>query len=211
MIELYKHLRIQMDAEAFRDFGLRLKGIVAPPWSHVGDRELDFVAGGKSVSFAYRAGAMPDANLSLAWYNGEASIGNIVPTSFGQLTMSEYNSLLDDFNDTYITTIANQMGLPVELTKGTRDISDWLTPLAKRKLEIFSNSANKGSGSSHPADHQRWQDFIVQAHIDHASLPSDVLRRWLVEELRWPETVASDLEAEFIDGIELLQRYDDLR
>ena len=127
----------------FGELNQRLKVAVAPPWSYLYDREIDFVVGGKSVSFAYRGGHLPDANHSLAWYDGEATIGNIVPTAFGQLTMSEYNRLLDDFNDKYIFPIAIEMKLSVEVTKGTRDISDWLSPVARRKLEIFSGMANK--------------------------------------------------------------------
>lgn len=211
MIELFKNLKIPMGVEDFGELSRSLKAAVESPWGYVADRELDFVVGGKSVLFSYRRGFLPDANLSLAWYDGEATVGNIVPTAFGQLTMSEYNRLLDDFLDNYVLPIADKMKLSVEITKGSRDISDWLTSLARSKLEAFSNMANKGSGSSHPADRQRWQDFIVQAHLEKASLPSDVLRRWLIEELRWPETVALDLAAEFTDGIELLERYDELR
>jgi hypothetical protein len=211
MIELFKHLTIPMEIDAFGELSQALKAAVTQPWSYVGVREPDFVVGGKSVSFAYRGGPLPDANLSLAWYDGKATIGNIVPTAFGQLTMSQYNRLLDDFHDNHVLPIATEMKLSVEVSKGARDIADWLSPLAKQKLESFSLLANKGSGSSHPSDHQRWQEFIVQAHLEEAKLPSDVLRRWLIEELHWPETVASDLEAEFTDGIELLERYDDLR
>lgn len=211
MIELFKQVIIPVDATGFDALKTKLQHtVVGGPWSYTSDRVLDYSPSAKSSSFAYRGGPLPEANLSVAWYDGEASIGNIVPTNFGQLTTAEYNALLDDFFDRHLHQVLIVLNLQYTKTASRRDISDWIGPIARQKLQVFSGMANKGSGSSHPADHARWQDFIIAVHREGAQLPSDILRRWLVEEMKWPDTVAMDLAAEYGDAIDLLKRYDEL-
>ena len=208
MIELFKHLAIPMDVQTFDVFKTKLRTRIAPPWVFKSERLLDFVVGGKSLSFTRESGDLRDADLSLAWHSDEVTIGNIVPRVLGQFSISEYNSLLDEFHDQFIRPVVLEMHLSYQLSAGLHDISDWLSAEAQKKLLAFSRLANKGTGSSHPADHERWLDFIIQAHLDSARMPSSFLQRWLMQEQNWPETIAMELVSEFERGTELLQRYE---
>jgi hypothetical protein len=162
-----------------------------------------------SASFAYRDGSLPNANLLLAWYDGIATIGNVVPANFGKLSRGEYNALLDDFCEKFLRPAAQVRSLVVDVTSQYRDLSDWIKKPVHEKLNCFSALANRGSGASHPCDRKRWLDFIIAAHRDGADLPVDVLLRWFVEELRWPESVARELASSYENAIELLKRYDE--
>ena len=75
------------------------------------------------------------------------------------------------------------------------------------KLRIFSSLANKGTGSSHPSDQERWNDFICQAFTDKSENIQGILERWLIEEEKWHYEIASDLTIEFESGISLLEYY----
>jgi len=211
MIEQFKHLTIPIDSATFDRLGLLLNEAVRPPWSYIGQRSLDFSPGARSISFAYRGHKWPNANLSIAWYENRASIGNIVPVEYGQFSMSQYNCILDDFCILYLNSIARLLHLNLSVTSDRRDISDWLGEVAKRKLEIFSLVANKGSGATHPNDRRRWLEFIIAAHKQGSDLPTEVLRTWLIDELNWPATIAQNLSAEYENSLELLQQYDGSR
>lgn len=211
MIEQYREAKIELDRGQFLELREALIKSGADSWTFLRDRELDFSPGGTSVLFAYRNGNLPNADLSVAWYDGHASIGNIVPENFGQLTMAEYNALLVDFHRQRLAPAAQVLGLQLYLTADQRDLTDWISAGAKRQLQNFSNLANKGSGASHPLDRRRWLDFIIVVHQEGARLPQEVLQKWLVDELHWPDTIAADLTADFGNGIELLERYDESR
>lgn len=76
---------------------------------------------------------------------------------------------------------------------------------------MFSAAANKGSAAAHPADRERWLDFVIAAHSEGATIPLDALQRWLIEELDWPETVAIELAGSYDNAIEVLRHYDERR
>lgn len=147
----------------------------------------------------------------MAWYSGQVSISNIVPENFGQLSMAEYNALLMDFYQARFAQAAAQLRLQPELTESRRELSDWISVAAVRQLAAFSNLANKGTGASHPNDRQRWLDFIIRVHDEGNRLPPEILAKWLIDELHWPESTASELAADFSGSLELLKRYDESR
>lgn len=211
MIEQFREIELAADRDTFLQLRERMIALTHGTWRYLRDRELDFMPDGTSVLFAHRGGPLPDANLSVAWYDARVSIGNIVPEDSGQLTMREYNTLLVDFHDRCLGPAAEQLGLELIVTPDRQDLTHWISANAARKLEIFSSLANKGSAASHPMDRERWLDFIICVHEGGTSLPQEVLQKWLIDELRWPDTTAADLASDFGEGIELLERYDDRR
>ncbi len=110
--------------------------------------------------------------------------------------------------DAICEPVAEYHGLRVGVSPDQQDISDMLTPKAMKALQLFSNAANKSTGSSHPLDRKRWLKFLVLAHSEHASLDTDTLARWLVEEQRWPEHQAEKLSIAYEFARELLNEYD---
>ena len=84
------------------------------------------------------------------------------------------------------------------------DLDNWLSPAAADRLRIFSASANKGTGASHPSDRERWNEFVLIAQREHSSLSSFTLRRWLIEVESWPPEIAELLAIEYGYGRGLL-------
>lgn len=76
MIEMFQEVKIPVARSGFDTLVDALKKTVALPWSFEKERKLDGIPGGTASSFSYRGGALPDANLSLAWYSEQATIGN---------------------------------------------------------------------------------------------------------------------------------------
>lgn len=211
MIEQFRELSLEAGRDEFLKLRDAMIAVDTATWQYLNDRELDFTPGGTSVLFAYREGNLPNADLSVAWYGNRVSIGNIVPETLGQLTMAEYNALLVDFYQTRFAPAAEKLGLQATLTDARRDLSDWISVDAVRQLRAFSNLANMGTGASHPNDRQRWLDFIIRVHGEGNRLPPEILQKWLIDELHWPETTASELAADFEHGVDLLKRYDETR
>lgn len=149
---------------------------------------------------------LPAASLSLVVSGGGARVGNIVPVKTGQLTMEQYNAILNDFVTVGIKPIAQALRLKPRLTSAYRQITDWLSAAAVKKLLQFSRAANKATGSAHPSDYKRWLAFILQTHQDRAELSAELLVRWLVEVERWPEETAHTLGSEYTFGLDLLEQ-----
>jgi hypothetical protein len=149
----------------------------------------------------------PAANLFLIVQESTLKVTNVVPREPGKLTRAQYNSLVEEFAQS-ARPIANRLGLHTHITSNQTDIRVLLTPETFSALRAFSAMANKSTGSSHPMDRERWLRFLVLEHSGGARLDGEILRRWLIEEERWPENEAYDLESEFAFARDLLRAYD---
>lgn len=76
-------------------------------------------------------------------------------------------------------------------------------------LRIFSESANKSTGSSHPCDTNRWLKFIISAYRDNEILSLDDLRK-LLNNMGWEkwERETNNLLLEYEIAISTLQAND---
>ncbi len=131
-------------------------------------------------------------------------VSNITPRSQHQLSCEEYNAILDEFCERFIRPAAEEAGLRVELTSTEADLEHWLSEPAAAKLRSFAAEANKGSGASRPSDREKWNEFLVAAHLENSPLDWSTLRRWLVEVENWSPEVADRLAWEYQFGRELL-------
>lgn len=132
------------------------------------------------------------------------AVSNIVPVSTYQLSHREYNRVLEDFDERLLRPIASQAGLDVAISEANVNLEHWMPSAVAEKLRCFSSNANRGTGSSHPNDRQRWNDFVLSAHRERSSLDAATLQRWLVEVEGWPIDVADQLAVEYDYGRELL-------
>ena len=213
MLEMFKELIIRGDPREIAELTQDLQTARVLGWVHDKEaqervNELPRTQERDTFVFKWNGQNLPSAKLFLMRDNDDLKVVNIVPSESGRLTKPQYNSLLDDFAERFVKPLASKRGLRLETSPSHRDISDWLSPRAKRSLEAFSRCANKGTGSAHPSDNDRWLNFIIQVHQDGCSLNSSLLERWLIEEENWPLDVASDLAIEFEQGINLLVVYD---
>ena len=208
MIEFYKDISLPISEEQFETLASTITAGLSPPWSIPVRKFEARLPGLPTYVFAYLGADAPPATVTLAYLEGAAIVANVVPVAIGQLTRAEYNAVFDLFCADCLLPAARALNFQWSETAERRDIGDWLSEQAKRKLTVFSDFANKGSGSAHPSDNARWLDFIVQSHKEHSALGAEVLRRWLIEELSWPETIAVQLASEYENARELLTHYD---
>ncbi len=131
-------------------------------------------------------------------------VPNIMPTAKHQLEHGEYNAILEDFYDRVIRPYTEPAGVTASLTSGEVDLEHWMSPETADLLRRFSACANKGTGSSHPSDRERWNAFVVAAHGERSRMDATDLRRWLLEVGDWPPEVAHKLVLEYEYGRELL-------
>ncbi len=132
-------------------------------------------------------------------------ISNIIPTRPGNLTEDEYNLILNNFYEKIIKPTAQKMDIKTKRSKEIESVEDWLPEAALTKLRSFLSAANRFTGSHHAYDQERWFDFLLTAHRQKQKLDSSLLRKWLVEDEKWPETVAEDLAHEYSFGMKLLE------
>ena len=169
-----------------------------------GDREW------KDASFAFSRdakGSDPKTVLFLVRERRRLYVSNIVPHD-GELSMAQYNRVLDEFADMLRTHVSSDSQLTMGVSSEDVTITDWVSDEAAELLQRFSTVANKSTGSAHPRDFERWADFLIQVHREGSTLYSHSLKRWLVEELDWPPDRAGKLAMEFEFARDLLQAYD---
>jgi hypothetical protein len=210
----FKELIIRASPEALDSLGTVLEGTLPnPPWERDREGEQRMTKPGMGswrAAFVFNRSAdeaAPAGSLSLILEGSEAHLANIVPLKNGQLTMAEYNAILDSFVSSGIAPLANKLGLAFDTTRADRPITHWVSEAAAKKLKAFSDTANRSTGAGHPSDYSRWLDFIVQAHKDSATLDAETLRRWLQEVERWPDYAASDLASQYDLGRDVLKKY----
>jgi hypothetical protein len=152
-----------------------------------------------------KEGQRPAANVFFTEKDpGTLCVPNIVPSTQHKLSLGQYNALLEEFYRRFVRPAADQSGAAAELTGNQADLDRWLSPPAAEKLVGFSRGANRGTGSSHPSDRERWNDFVLAAHRERSKLDAPTLRRWLIEIEGWAPEVAEQLALEYEYGRELL-------
>jgi hypothetical protein len=122
------------------------------------------------------------------------------------LSVLQCNALIRAFHR-LTAPIAEKLGLHVELTTPVARLKDWMSTEAAKKLRLFSNNANKNTGTGHPMDLQRWMAFLVAAHGEGAEIDSEDLEHWLTEQ-GWQPDIAHDLALQYEFGRVLLEYVD---
>ena len=119
-----------------------------------------------------------------------------------------------------------ECGTELNITQPSEEIFDptsIITKEALRKLELFSNNANKSTGSSHPFDQERWVDIICQTVDDERIFDYTTLANFLQDEtywgkkseefigvigdFSWDEEQAYELASEYERACEILKYY----
>lgn len=209
-MKVFGDLEVELNDVPFNDLIARLDAAKSPAWKRNSEFEerLGRRGMGNGRCYTYTGPDFPSANLWLFGKGSGAQVSNIVPKLSGQLSIEEYNGILTHFHDDLLGPAAEEMGLRVRLSKtGVVTIADYVSEVTAEKLRRFSESANKSTGSSHPMDNERWNDFVIANHRNRDYLPTDILKLWLVED-GWDADTAYDLTIEYEQGISLLRRYD---
>lgn len=179
-MEVFKELKIKFesDIEGFKNVMLNKK---ASDWKVSFSREFN------AIEFEYLGNKFDAATifLTLKLEDCSARVSNIVPTKKFELSIREYNALLDEFYKIFLSGLSMA---GVTVCPPTSELFDPLTVISKEalnKLVLFCNCANKSTGSSHPLDRERWLEFIYQTLIDGNYFDPSLLQRFLQDEDFW--------------------------
>lgn len=178
----------------------------------------------------YRGNKAPHAEVSIyygkdTWREGVVKVCNIVPLEKSQLTVEEYNTILDLFyND--IAKVYGEMHRKIKIVGPSSELFDplnYISEEALHKLTLFCDAANKSTGSVHPSDEKRWFDFICQTVDDKMVFDYDTLFEFLQDEdywgkkeqeflgvighFAWDEELAEKLASEYENYVRILQYY----
>jgi hypothetical protein len=137
-----------------------------------------------------------------------ARVTNIVPESTSSLSYDEYNTIAVSFARNVLDPLATPLAVRVDLGPSEQSVEDLLPAAAAAALRRFSRSANRATGTAHPQDAEKWDQFVILAHREHASLAPSNLRRWLVEDERWNDDQAYDLSLKYESALRLLTSND---
>jgi hypothetical protein len=211
LLEVFRDLEVHgADTSKLSAFVNDLTKVLPLGWTRDRERERALNRYSRSEpQFAFGIASeegRPAAVLFLMRRDKALKITNIVP-DVGELTRHQYNTLVEAF-DAICEPIAEQHGLRVHVGPDQQDISDMLTSKTMKALQLFSDAANKGTGSSHPLDRKRWLKFLVLAHNEDTALDTETLTRWLVEEQRWSEDQAGKLSVQYEFARDLLEEHD---
>lgn len=224
-MHIYKELSFVGEKLAFDEFKRIAPSFAHGDWKYSkSDRMLDYIA------FDYVGEKVEQSEVSIyygrdSWRQGFIKVGNIVPLRKNQLSIDEYNDVLDLFYEEIIAP--NQTKMPgITIVGPESDVFDPLKYISKnalKKLEYFCNGANKTTGSSHPCDEERWYEFICQTVEDRQTFDYYTIFHFLMDEeywgkkepgfigamgqFAWDEEHAGELAAEYDNYVRILQFY----
>ncbi len=208
-IEIFQDLFLRCAAGGRQEIRDSLRRCTKEPWRHAEAKEL--ILAEDVMAFERAPGDdIPASGLTL-WRNKDGyKVANIVPLEIRELSVACYNDVLNDFVDRIVEPASNDSRFLMNLGKREHHLTHWTSEEAADALHRFSVTANKSTGSSHPADRRRWFEFIFAAHSARSRLDTDILARWLTEVEGWPSEIVEDLMIQYEFGISLLTEYDRL-
>lgn len=181
-------------------------------WQHSAGSEAELLkySGSKEdiIQFVHDSNGLPRAGLTLWERESGYAVTNIVPAEKSELSVIEYNALLQDFVRQVVQPAQTEAGFFVKITGSVRGLDTWISKESAVLLQRFSALANKSTTNSHPSDGKRWEQFVISVHLEGARLGTDILIQWLIEIDGWDERSSSKLAIDYEKGLSLLATYD---
>lgn len=143
----------------------------------------------------------------LSWRHGVLVVSNVVPAGRGSLSISDYNAALRGFHDQWLVPASNELPVSILLSSDDYTPADSLGREVSSLLEAFASSAVDAT-RGHPADEERWANFVIAAHRNQVDIPSDRLERWLREDVGFADDVACDLAVRYEAERNLLRQFE---
>lgn len=201
-MKVMQDLYISLDDINFEEFYTLITNDTPNNWVHKPNKEekyLDFKI--QAICFEYHNEHL-HAGLSLSFKSGENElfVPNIIPLEKPQLSIKEYNEVLNNFFQEIIAP--RKAGYSYRITSDEHTLESELDMESVNKLRVFSSCANKSTGISHPSDQKRWFDFIYSSFQNSISL--ELLRYFLVED-GWDEESANKLSLNYEFAVDLLK------
>lgn len=227
---VYKELNFVGNKEALDELSREIYNVFPLNWVKSEDNELSK----KYILADYIGNAVPKAEVAIyyddnIWREGYIKVNNIIPLQKNELSIEEYNKILDLFYKDIVEPYCKKhTNIKIEgPTSDKFDPLNYISQEALDKLILFCDSANKSTGSSHPCDQERWFDFICQTVDDGMMFDYDTLFEFLIDEsywgkkesgflgvmghFAWDEEMAERLASEYDRYVEIVKYYKNTR
>ena len=186
-MKTYSELCFYASKEEFEEFKKIIRNYITNDWSISTNKT--YIT--EYLNFTYTGNEEEAAMVCIcdSSYNDESCyrVVNIVPTNVNELSMEQYNHILQIFYNDIIKPY-NEVNHDIKIVGPTSDVFnpvDVVSNDALKKLKSFCRNANKTTGSSHPCDQERWFDFICQTVDDNQMFSYDTLATFLQDEEYW--------------------------
>lgn len=135
-------------------------------------------------------------------------VSNITPNKSGQLTYTQYNSIITKFCEEVIKSYEVK-DILVNLSKENFTIEDLAGAETALKLKNWINSANLTTLNTNPYDFKRWCNFIFTSHLTKSKLTSSQFEKYLIEDVKlYDEDLVSKIVLEYEYSLDILKEYD---
>lgn len=201
-----KDLEIKLNDISYQDFYNLITIDIEGNWSHTPDKEEKGRLFGQTyICFEYDSSNFGRAGFTILKENeNKLSVPNIVPLDKSQLSIKEYNQVLDIFVTDILERYKNNENFEYSLSNDILILKDEIDTESYNKYKAFVGIASGLGGISHPNDQRRWFDFIIATYNEDLDL--NLLKCSLVE-----DGLNSDLSDRLIEkydfGRDLLRRY----
>ncbi|MBI9013865.1 MAG: hypothetical protein JEZ08_16645 [Clostridiales bacterium] len=191
-MEIYKELYFNGTSDNLIKFTEEIRNCSSEYWKSVESDGMlkDYLL------FNYIGSDVDKAQLSI--HLGDLSaktdlrVTNIVPSEKSQLSIAEYNSILENFYNNVILAFKKENNF-IKISELSSDKFDPLSVISKialDKLRTFTLAANKSTGASHPCDRARWLEFVCQTVDDEQIFDYHTLSNFLKDKEYWGEKAA---------------------
>lgn len=200
-IEKYQDLYIDFEKDALSVI-TQISDNLSENWSRnlKSEQTLNNIANIKQYCFSLNTPKQQYCNLWLIERDGQLTVSNIVPNENNQLTIQEYNRILNYF----VTENIDNTPIKYHITKNNLYIEDILGESIAKKFKKFSRTSNMSTGHSHPSDEKKWLDFLYSMISEEKYLSTDELIYFLTRD-GWNEETAFDLALDMEYGITLMK------
>lgn len=211
-MQIFRELMVEGDPDDLSAFVDRVDLLLKQGWSRdrKAEDELKPMAFHDRLQRCYRCEQSDRHPAGALWMvegtNDDIRLSNIIPIGKNELTHDEYNRIAEEFYASFARPAADELGLKQELGSDIQTIEEFVSLDALQALRLLTRNAIRSTGSLYPIDRERRQEFIWLTHREDSPLTGDVLTRWLVEEMRWPEGAALEFGEEYDFGRSLLAK-----
>ena len=207
-MKVYGDLVLSGEPEALLSAVAGIEQTLSSGWERSHELESRVDAGDARCFVAPKTASHPAGALWLTARpeRGDWYVANIVPMEASRLSEDQYNSILKEFYSLFVKGVSESLAVKATLGKTDKAPADYMSRAAVDRLDLFSTLANKSTGSGHPADQERWFDFIIQIDHDQHGPDASALADLLCEHFDWPEEKASELALDYEFGRALLRR-----
>jgi hypothetical protein len=216
-MELLKNFEIEGGVESLKKCMLLISKLLEKGWVRDKEAEKESLkrhAGGADKVFCIicsRTKNYPSSKIYLLKYSGKITTTNIYPVKERRpLSNEEFNYIVRDFYEGFVKKAVEKTGVSITFSGGNVTPEDLLGRKPAKLLKLFSNAANKSSGSSHPLDRERWFNFIISAHLNGSKASTSELGQCLLED-GWSDEMAHKLVCQYEYAKDLLQSYDNMK